>query len=127
MLLMTAAVARCEADAVIIHEIDGDQAVAVCAHGPSRRDVLGMRTPRLDPAVVAAAAGVTLVAEPDPGPAGASIVARLSRLAGPIDGAVLLPIRAGGLVVGMIEVGRRTPFRPAEVASLTSLVEALAR
>src|SRR6185437_7177728 len=42
VLLMTAAVARCEADAVIIHEIDGDQAVAVCAHGPSRRDVLGM-------------------------------------------------------------------------------------
>jgi hypothetical protein len=127
VLLMTAAVARCGADAVIVHEVDGDQAVAVCAHGRSRREVLGMRTPRLDPAVVAAIDGVTIVAEPEPGPAGASILARLSRLAGPIQGAVLLPIRARGVVVGMIEVGRRTPFRTAEVASLTSLVEAQAQ
>src|SRR5262249_11786297 len=35
-LLMTAAVARGAADAAVVHEIDDDGAVAVCAHGPCR-------------------------------------------------------------------------------------------
>ncbi len=136
VLLMTAAVVRCGADAVIVHEIDDECAAAVCAHGPSRREALGMRTPRFDPAVVAATAGV-LVVEPDPAheegsarrppaPAGASLVARLSRLACPIEGALLIPIRTHDRVTGMIEIGRRAPFDPEEIASLAALVDALA-
>jgi GYF domain 2 len=126
VLLMTAAVVRCGADAVIVHELDEDCAAAVCAHGPSRREALGMRTPRFDPAVVAAQAGVTVVVEPVPGPAGASVVARLSRLAGPLEGALLIPIRAGDQVTGMIEIGRRARFHAEEIASLTALVDAMA-
>jgi hypothetical protein len=137
VLLMTAAVVRSGADAVIVHEIDDDCAVAVCAHGPSRREALGLRTPRFDPAVVAAEAGRIVVASPRAGAASsyddgtslveASIFARLSRIAGPVDGALLLPIRTRTRVAGMIEIGRRAPFREAEVASLTALVQALAQ
>jgi hypothetical protein len=126
MLLLTAVVARGGADAAIVHEIDEEGAVAVCAHGPWRWEALGLRTPWFDPSVVAASAGATVVAEPVPTPASASIVARLSRLAGPIEGALLIPLCAHGRLVGMIEVGRRAPFRSAEIASFEALVAALA-
>jgi hypothetical protein len=126
VLLMTAAVVRCSADAVIVHEIEDDCAVATCAHGPWRREALGLRTPRFDPAVIAGEAGVTVVADqPEQSPVAASIVARLSRLAAPIEGALLLPIRVHGQLVGMIEIGRRTSFHAVEIASLEALVEAL--
>lgn len=127
MLLMTAAVARGGADGAIVHEVDEEGAVAVCAHGASRWEVLGIHTPPLDPAVVAAASGTTLVVEAEPCPAGASVVSRLCRLAGPVDGAVLIPIRARDRLVAMLELGRRTRFGPAEIASLEALVAALAQ
>jgi hypothetical protein len=123
---MTAVVARGGADAASVHEIDDDGAVAVCAHGPSRREALGVRTPRLDPAVVAAGSGTTLAVTSDPSPAGASVVGRLVRLAGPVEGALLIPMREHERLVGMVEIGRRAPFTEAEVASLEALVEALA-
>lgn len=124
-LLMTAAVARGGADAAIVHEVDDEGAVAVCAHGPSRWEALGLHTPRLDPAVVAAETGATIVAQPARDAADATIVDHLSRLVGPVGGALLLPIRAHGRLVGMIEIGRRAPFHAAEIASLEALVEAL--
>ncbi len=100
----------------------------MCAHGPSTRPAIGLRAPRLDPAVAAAEHGATIVTEATPhtpGPVGASIVGRLARLGAPIEGAVLLPIRVHGRLVGMIEIGRRVVFSPAEIASLEALVEAL--
>jgi hypothetical protein len=141
LLLMTAAVARGGADAAIVHEIDDDGAVAVCAHGSTRWEALGLRTPRLDPAVVAASTGTTLVvsldhdgAKPRSGGAGpasdrasVSVVSRLYRVAGPIVGsALLIPILTDGRLVAMIEIGRRTPFQPEEIASLEALVASLA-
>jgi hypothetical protein len=138
LLLMTAAVSRGGADAAIVHEIDDDGAVAVCAHGSSRWEALGIRTPRLDPAVVAASTGATLVVvggapfttgSPLGAPAdraGASVVSRLCRVAGPVEGAVLIPILADGCLLAMIEIGRRTSFQPAEIASLEALVASLA-
>ena len=125
LLLMTAAVARGGADAAIVHEIDDDGAVAVCAHGSSRWEAHGLRTPLLDPAMAAAATGASLVVADDPCPAGASVVARLCCVAGPIAGAVLIPICSDGRLVAMIEIGRRTPFHAAEVASLEALVASL--
>jgi hypothetical protein len=76
---------------------------------------------------VAASSGATVVAAPDASAAGASILARLSLLASPIEGAVLIPIRVRGKLHGMIEVGRRTAFRATEIASLEALVDALAQ
>jgi hypothetical protein len=130
-LLMTAAVARGTADAAVVHELDEDGAVAVCAHGPCRWEVIGCRVPPLDPAIVAAATGVTLVVPVDGGSsprtmAESCVLARLCRVAGPVAGALLIPVVTGDRLVAMLEVGRRTAFRPAEVASLEALVQALA-
>lgn len=127
MLLMTAALVRGSADAAIVHEIDDARAIAACAHGPRMFDVLGMRTPLLDPMIVAAAAGATVVAEPAPGPAGRAMIARLTKLAGtpPLAGAMMIPIRVRGRLSYMIEIGRAAPFRAPEIASIEALVHAL--
>lgn len=126
MLLMTAAVVRGGADAAIVHEIDDRGAVAVCAHGPSMFEGLELRVPLYDAALVAASAGATVVAEPAvPGAAGQAILGRLALLAGPLDSALMIPIRAEGRLVGMIELGRKATFRSAEIASLEGLVDAL--
>ena len=125
LLLLAAAVARGHAEVAMIHELNNDGAVAVSAHGPQVFEALGMRTKLLDPALVAAAAGILVLAEPQPGPAGAAIVARLSRLGHPVTGAVMLPIRPHGRLYGTIELGRRSAFRAIEVAGLEALVEAL--
>ena len=84
-----------------------------------------MRTRLLDPALVAAAAGILVLAEPTPGPAGQAMIDRLSRLGMPVTSAVMLPIRPRGRLYGTIELGRRSPFRAVEVAGLEALVEAL--
>lgn len=124
-LLMTAAVVRGSADAAILHQVDAVGAVALCAHGAAMFDVLELRIPSDDAALVAASAGATVVAEPAPGPAGQAIMARLALLAGPLDGALMIPIRTGGHLLGLLELGRRAPFRSAEIASLEALVDAL--
>ena len=125
LLLLAAAVARGHAEVAMIHELNNDGAVAVSAHGPQVFEALGMRTKLLDPALVAAAAGILVLAEPEPGPAGQSIINRLSRLGLPVTGAVMLPIRPRGRLYGTIELGRRSPFRAIEVAGLEALVDAL--
>lgn len=125
LLLLAAAVARAHADAAMIHEVGDTGAVAICAHGPQVFEALGMHTRLLDPALLAAAAGVTVIAEPTPGPAGAATIARLNRLGTEVTGAVMLPIRPHGRLFGTIELGRRTPFRAIEVAGLDALVDAL--
>jgi GYF domain 2 len=125
LLLLAAAVARGHAEVAMIHELNNDGAVAVSAHGPQVFEALGMRTKLLDPALIAAAAGMLVLAEPAPGVAGQAIIDRLSRLGLPITGAVMLPIRPRGRLYGTIELGRRSPFRAIEVAGLEALVDAL--
>lgn len=125
LLLLAAAVARGHADVAMIHQVRDTGAEAVCAHGPAVFEALGMRTRLLDPALLAAAAGVTVIAEPTPGPAGQAMIARLSKLGTEVTGAVMLPIRPHGRLYGTIELGRRTAFRAIEVAGLDALVDAL--
>jgi hypothetical protein len=125
LLLLAAAVARGHAEVGMIHELSNDGAVTVSAHGPQVFEAMGMRTRLLDPALVAAAAGILVLAEPSPGPAGQAMIERLSRLGMPVTGAVMLPIRPRGRLYGTIELGRRSPFRAVEVAGLEALVDAL--
>jgi hypothetical protein len=126
-LLMTSAVVRGAAEAALVHLADDEGAAVVCAHGAHQQELVGARTALLDPALVAASAGVVVVAEPDPGPAGRAILGRLSRLAGgaALDGALMIPIRPRDRLLGMIELGRAVPFRTAEIAALEALVDAL--
>ena len=125
LLLLAAAVARGHAEVGMIHELNNDGAVTVSAHGPQVFEAMGMRTRLLDPALVAAAAGILVLAEPTPGPAGQAMIDRLTRLGMPVTSAVMLPIRPRGRLYGTIELGRRSPFRAIEVAGLEALVDAL--
>ncbi len=123
--LLSTAVERCGADGAILHRVEGDAAIAVSAHGPAMFEVVGARTSLIDPVVMAAAAGLTVIAEPTPGPAGAAMIGRLERLGVAAVSAVMVPIRPGGHLHAMIELGRRTPFRLADVAAIEALVVAL--
>lgn len=125
ILLLAAAVSRGHAEVAMIHEVADDGAVAVCAHGPQVFEALGLRTKLLDPALIAAAAGAIVISEPSPGPAGQAILARLCLLGAPLESAVMLPIRPNGRLFGTIELGRRVPFCPKDIAGLEALVEAL--
>lgn len=127
LLLLSTASARVSAGAALIHHVLDDGAAAVVsAHGPRMLDLLGRRTPLSDPAVMAAASGLTIVTEPSPGPAGQAILKRLGELGAPIAFALMLPIRPGGRLFGMLEMGRPTPFSPDEVAEAGSLTTELA-
>ena len=126
MLLMAAVVQRSEADAALLHRIDDHGTAVVCAHGPLRGEMLGSRTRLLDAAVVAAAGGHLVVAEPTPGPAGEAVLSRLARLGIVAEGAVMVPVRTKRKLLGMVELGRRRRFTAAEIADIEALVHGLA-
>jgi hypothetical protein len=127
LLLLSAAVQRTESDAAIIHEVRDDAAVAVCAHGPAMFDVLGEKARLLDAAMVAAAGGNLVVAEPTAGPAGLAVLARLEKLGVVAEGAAMFPIRPHGRLHSVLEVGRAKPYKARELAELEELVEAMER
>lgn len=109
-------------DGVMVHRVDDEGAVAVVAHGPRMFDVVGLRTRLLDPAIVAAAAGILVVAEPTPGPAGQSIHARMEKLGVTGAGAVMIPIRPKGRLFGTVEMGQSTAFSGAQIAKAEGFV-----
>jgi hypothetical protein len=124
---VSAAIEGAGAEAVLVHQVRGDSAFIVCAHGPRRDDLLGARTPLLDPAMTAATSGACVVAEPSPGPAGRAIEARLSALGVEATGALMMPIHftTPGRLFGVLELGRRQQFLPVEVAAIGQLAAAL--
>lgn len=123
LLMLSSVILRevgCEG--VMIHRVDDEGALAVVAHGPRMFDLLGLRTRLLDPAIVAAAAGILVVAEPSPGPAGQAIVGRLERLGVTGAGAVMIPIRPNGRLFGTVEMGQSSAFDGAAIAKAEGLV-----
>jgi hypothetical protein len=125
LLLLSAVVSQFRADGAVIHEMRGNCALAVCAHGPNMFDVLGQKTKILDPAIVAAAAGSLVVAEPIPGPAGKAVAERMRCLGAAGEGLLMVPIRPHGKLFGILEVGRGDAFRAKDLAGIEALVEAL--
>lgn len=109
-------------EGVMIHRVDDEGALAVVAHGPRMFDVLGLRTRLLDPAIVAAAAGILVVAEPSPGPAGQAILARLERLGVTGAGAAMIPIRPHGRLFGTVELGQSAAFDATALAKAEGFV-----
>jgi hypothetical protein len=109
-------------EGVMVHRVDDEGAVAVVAHGPRMFDVIGLRTRLLDPAIVAAAAGILVVAEPTPGPAGQSILSRLEKLGVAGAGAAMIPIRPNGRLFGTVELGQATAFDGAAIWKAEALV-----
>jgi hypothetical protein len=109
-------------EGVMVHRVDDEGAVAVVAHGPRMFDVLGLRTRLLDPAIVAAAAGILVVAEPTPGPAGQAVLSRLEKLGVLGTGAAMIPIRLKGRLFGTVEMGQAAAFDGAALAKAEGYV-----
>ena len=72
--------------------------------------------------IVAAAAGILVVAEPSPGPAGQSIILRLERLGVTGAGAIMIPIRPHSRLFGTVELGQTNAFDGAAIAKAEGFV-----
>jgi hypothetical protein len=127
LLLLGAAVRRSHADVALLHRLADDGASVVCAHGPQMIDLLGLRTRLLDAAVVAAAGGHVVIAEPVPGNAGEATMVRLRKLGIDPEGAVMYPIRPKNRLLGFLEIGKKTRFTLRELSRVEDLVAAFVR
>lgn len=127
LLLLNGLVQRTHADVAILHRMADDGATTVCAHGPKIVDTLGTRTRLLDPAVVAAAGGTVVVAEPAPGPAGDATLQRLRKSGVDIEGAVMFPLRPKKRLLGFVELGKEARFSFKDLVSAEELIHAFVR
>jgi len=125
LLLLGTAVQSTASEAAIIYEVREASAVVTWAHGPDTKAVEGETVSLLDPVVLAAAAGAPVIAEPEPGPAGQAIRARLSKIGAAPLAFFMLPIRPRGRLLGMLEIGRQAPYPMREIARVETLVSAL--
>lgn len=124
LLLLHSIVQRTPADIALIHRMSDEGATVVCAHGPNAPELLGSRVRLLDPAVVAAAGGSIVIAEPAPGPAGDATIARLSKLGRQVEGAVMIPLRPRGRLLGLLEMGKAERFHLRSIIRAEDLARA---
>lgn len=124
LVLLSLAVAACDADAALVHAIRADGVSIVCSHGEGMLEHLGVATGPRDPALAAAREGQSILAEPVPGAIGRAIRTRLSTPSRPAIGGFMVPVRVGDELVAMLEVGRRTTFRGRDLAAVEALVDA---
>lgn len=127
LLLLNSIVRRTGAQVAVLHRMADDGASVVCVHGPHMVDFLGTRTRLLDPAVVAAAGGSVVIAEPAPGPAGDATMARLRKSGVDVEGALMFPIRPRGRLLGFVEVGKDERFEIREIMKADETVKAFVR
>jgi hypothetical protein len=124
LLLLHSIVQRTPADIALVHRMSDEGATVVCAHGPNAPELLGSRVRLLDPAVVAAAGGSIVIAEPAPGPAGDATIARLSKLGRQVEGAVMIPLRPRGRLLGLLEMGKAERFHLRSIIRAEDLARA---
>jgi GAF domain-containing protein len=122
LYLLSSAVAHVACEGGLVHLLDqnGDALRTSCAHGPSAADVLGAVVWREDLAVSAVERGEI----PDEWARGMTC-ARLRALGVSTADVIVVPIRAGGATIGMLEIGGRTDGRPYSAGDVT-FVERLA-
>lgn len=128
LLALSTAVASAQAEVGLLHEsrLGFASPVTVGGHGPGVELLLGEKMVENDPSLAAAHNGVTVIAEPEPGPAGRFVLGRLARcLRGP-RGAVMIPLVLRDQLLATFEFGRTDrPFLIREVARMQEVVEAL--
>ena len=122
LYLLSTAVAHVECEGGLVHLLDsnGDALRTSCAHGPSAAEVLGANVWREDLAVSAVERGEV----PDEWARGMTC-ARLRALGVSTADVIVVPIRAEGATIGMLEIGGRTDGRPYSAADVT-FIERLA-
>jgi len=129
LLALSTAVASAQAEVGLLHESRAGFAspVTVGGHGPGVELLLGEKMLENDPSLAAAHSGVTVIAEPEPGPAGRFVLGRLARCIRGPRGAVMIPLVLRDQLLATFEFGRTDrPFLIREVARMQEVVEALA-
>lgn len=126
-LLLAALVRRTGAQLGLVHRMADEGATVVVAHGPNLFELLGARTRLLDPAVVAAAGGNVVVAEPAPGPAGEATLARMRKSGLDPEASVMFPIRPRDRLLGIVEIGKLRRFSMRELSRAEEIVAAFVK
>lgn len=128
LLALSTAVASAQAEVGLLHQSRSGfrSPVTVGGHGPGVELLLGEKMLEDDPSLAVAHTGVTVIAEPEPGPVGRFVLGRLARcLRGP-RGAVMIPLVLRHQLLATFEFGRTDrPFLIREVARMQEVVEAL--
>lgn len=122
LLLLNGLVRRTRSQVAILHRMADDGANAICAHGPNMVDFLGARTRLLDPAVVAAAGGHVVIAEPVAGSSGEATMQRLRKSGIDVEGAAMFPLRPKGRLMGFVELGKEGRFEMRELHEAERLI-----
>lgn len=122
LLLLNGLVRRTRSQVAILHRMADDGATALCAHGPNMVDFLGARTRLLDPAVVAAAGGHVVIAEPVAGSSGEATMQRLKKSGIDVEGAAMFPLRPKGRLMGFVELGKEARFEMRELHEAERLI-----
>lgn len=129
LLALSTAVATAQAEIGLLHQTRPGFAslVTVGGHGPGVELLLGEKMLESDPSLAAAHSGVTVIAEPEPGPVGRFVLGRLARCIRGARGAVMIPLLLRDQLLATFEFGRSDrPFLIREVARMQEVVEALA-
>lgn len=129
LLCVSTAGATAQADVGLLHRAraEFESLVTMGGHGSGVELLLGEKLESDDPSVTAARQAVTVIAEPEPGPAGRFVLGRLARCIQQTHGAVMIPLVLRGELLAMFEFGRRDrAFFIREVARMEEVIEALA-
>ncbi|MBK6517959.1 MAG: DUF4339 domain-containing protein [Polyangiaceae bacterium] len=121
-LLLAALVRRTGAQVGLVHRMADEGATVVVAHGPNMFELLGTRTRLLDPAVVAAAGGNVVIAEPAAGPAGEATLVRMRKSGLDPEASAMFPIRPRDRLLGIVEIGKARRFTMRELTRAEDLV-----
>lgn len=123
LLLLSGAARACSADGAIFFMLRDHGAEIACAHGPRMFEVVGEAASLVDPVAIAAASGLTLVAEPTPGPAGGALLARQVHLGAAAAHAAMIPVGGDPRIFGWLELGKSRPFTMSELAAVEGLAQ----
>ncbi len=128
LLALSTAVTAAHADVGLLHRRrpEHGQFATSCAQGPSVELLLGERLDNADPMLKAAMAGRSVLSEPEPGPASAATLARVSQCTGNAKSAAMVPVFVHDKLVAIIEVASVfSELQIAHIARVEEVVEAL--
>lgn len=128
LLALHAAVQETGAQVGLVHRFrSGDGVFAtVFTHGPNLNRLEGEIVPGHDAAGAAALRGRGVVGSQGLGPSQRAVIGRLGTTSLPLHGVAMVPVRAGGRTIAMIELGRSDhPFRGCDKLRLAGVRRAV--
>jgi hypothetical protein len=129
LLALSTAATAASADLGVVfrNRRDLSALVAFGGYGPSTERLLGERISPEDPTLSAAAAGHSVVSEPEFGENSRYVLGRLGRCVAGVRGVAMVPLLLYGDLIAIFELGNLSrPFRAREIARAEDVIETLA-